>query len=260
LNPRRFPGSSGKAHLSHLIHRQTTITRKIISPSTSPRNPGRISRPFILAASGLIARASLLKGVDLMWSDFSLREKILLALLVLLLLGGALWKAAPAVLFPIRSDSPAEGGGLQPVEPAPAPEPEPEMIVVHLVGAVKEPGVYHLPAGSRVYELIEAAGGALEDADTDSINLARPLYDGEQVAVPRRGEAAATAPAENKVNINKASLEELVTLPQIGEGRAKRIIEHREKYGPFTDIKEIMDVSGIGEGIFNQIKDLITVY
>jgi competence protein ComEA len=205
---------------------------------------------------------SLLKGVEPpMWGDFSIREKILLALLVLLLLGGVLWKAAPAVVSTINPGRQAEQIGLLPQEPAPAPEPDPEMITVHLVGAVKKPGIYHLPAGSRVYELIEAAGGALEDADTDSINLARPLYDGEQVNVYHEGEAATDpAPAGQKVNINKASAGELMTLPQIGEGRAQKIIEHREKYGPFTDIKEIMDVSGIGQGIFNQIKDLITVY
>ncbi len=196
-----------------------------------------------------------------MWGDFSIREKILLALLVLLLLGGVFWKVAPAVVSTIDPDRPADQNGLLPQEPAPAPEPEPEMITVHLVGAVIKPGIYHLPVGSRVYELIEAGGGASEDADITSVNLARPLYDGEQVFIYRVGEAAADpAPAERKVNINKASGEELMTLPQIGEVRAQSIIEHREKYGPFTDIKEIMDVSGIGTGTFNRIKDLITIY
>ena len=81
------------------------------------------------------------------------------------------------------------------------------------------------------------------------------------MVIYRPGEAAAdTTPSEKKVNINKASAEELMTLPSIGEVRAQRIIDHREEYGPFTDITEIMDVSGIGQGIFNQIKDLITIY
>lgn len=200
-----------------------------------------------------------------MWGDFSIREKILLLLLVLLLLGGIFWKIAPIVLSPVvserLSDRLVEEGGPLPLEPAPELEPELEMITVHLVGAVQDPGIYHLPAGSRVYELLEAGGGPSEEADLDSVNLARPLYDGEQVVICRPGEAAANpSPAEKKVNINMASAEELKTLPSIGEVRAQRIIEHREKYGPFTDIKEIMDVSGIGQGIFNQIKDLITIY
>jgi competence protein ComEA len=198
-----------------------------------------------------------------MWGDFSMREKIFLLLLLLLLLGGVFWKIVPAVLSPIASDKLSdrlvEENGLLPEEQA--PEFEPEMITVHLVGAVQNPGIYHLPEGSRVYELLEAGGGPSEEADLNSVNLARPLYDGEQVVIYRPGEAAAdTTPSEKKVNINKASAEELMTLPSIGEVRAQRIIDHREEYGPFTDITEIMDVSGIGQGIFNQIKDLITIY
>ena len=194
-----------------------------------------------------------------MWGDFSLREKIFLALMVLLLAGGFFWKVAPALLSTLSPDSLPDQSELLPLEPA--PDPEPEMITVHLVGAVQSPGIYHLPVGSRVYELLEAAGGASEDGDTTAVNLARPLFDGEQVIIYFIGEAAADiAYAEGKVNINKASVQELVTLPSIGEVRAQRIVEHREKYGPFTDIREIMDVSGIGQGIFNQIEDFITVY
>ncbi len=191
--------------------------------------------------------------------NFNIREKVILSIAVLLLLGGVLWKAAPAVVSALKPGGPADRGDLLPQEPL--PEAEPEMITVHLVGAVATPGIYHLPAGSRVYELLEAAGGAAVGADITSVNLARPLFDGEQVAICRQGEAAAN-PAQpgGKVNINKASLQELQTLSSIGEVRAQRIIEHRDKYGPFTDISEIMDVSGIGQGIFNQIKDQITVY
>ena len=149
-----------------------------------------------------------------------MREKIFLLLLLLLLLGGVFWKIVPAVLSPIASDKLpdrlVEENGLLPEEQA--PEFEPEMITVHLVGAVQNPGIYHLPEGSRVYELLEAGGGPSEEADLNSVNLARPLYDGEQVVIYRPGEAAAdTTPSEKKVNINKASAEELMTLPSIGE-------------------------------------------
>lgn len=188
-----------------------------------------------------------------------MREKIILVMLLFLLLGGVVWKVLPAALFTADSAGQSEPAELLPQEPDPGPEPE--MIIVHLVGAVLNPGVYHLPAGSRVYELLAAGGGASEDADIASVNLARPLYDGEQVIIYRMGEAAAdSASSGQKVNINQASAEELMALPSIGEVRAQRIIEHRDKHGPFTDITEIMDVSGIGQGIFNQIKDLITIY
>ena len=199
-----------------------------------------------------------------MWEDFSMREKILLLLFVLLLLGGVLWKIAPALL-----SGPPEGL-VEEVEtsvPEGAPDNglEPETVTVHLVGAVKNPGVYDLPAGARVYELLEAGGGPTKKADLESVNLARPLYDGEQVQIYAAGEAGGAAAgeqaqAEQKININKATVEELQTLPSIGEVRAQGIIEHRDKNGPFTDIEEIMDVSGIGAGIFNQIKDQITIY
>lgn len=194
-----------------------------------------------------------------MLGDFSVREKILLVLMVLLLLGAVLWKAAPAVVSTIDAGRLNQQGDLPLREEV--SDPDPEMIVVHLVGAVYSPGVYHLPAGSRVYELLEAAGGVAPEADTGSVNLARPLYDGEQVVICRAGEAAAGAASSGgKVNINKATVAELQTLPSIGEARAKQILEHREKYGPFSDISEIMDVSGIGQGIFKQIEDLITIY
>ena len=199
-----------------------------------------------------------------MWGDFSIREKILLVVMLLLLLGGVLWKAAPALLQTLNSRGSAEQGDLLPLRELSfeaEAEAEPEMIIIHLVGAVFKPGIYHLPAGSRVYELLETAGGALEDADTASVNLARPLFDGEQVTIYRVGEEPADqASPGGKVNINKATVEELQTLPSIGEVRARRIIEHREKHGYFTHITEIMDVSGIGQGIFKQIEELITVY
>lgn len=203
----------------------------------------------------------------MMWGNFTLREKALLLVLVLLLIAGVLWKIAPQLVGPAASED--RSGKLieesTPYLSADHPEPEPEMIIVHLVGAVQCPGVYHLPVGSRVYDLVEAGGGPAEEADLEAINLARPLYDGEQVAIYRPGEAAAVNPAApaaagQKVNINKASAEELQTLPSIGEVRAQRIVEHREKHGPFTAVEEIMDVSGIGTGIFNQIKERITIY
>ena len=192
-----------------------------------------------------------------MWSCFSVRDKVILVILVALLAAGVVWRIyRPAALIP----------GMEKVDPLTEvqhpQEGEPELITVHLVGAVQTPGVYRLAAGSRVHEALELAGGPTDDADLERVNLARPLYDGEQVVFYRAGESPAPGsnPGSSKININLATAEELIDLPGIGEVRAQRIIEYREKHGFFTDITEIMDVSGIGTGIFNQIKDLITIY
>lgn len=188
----------------------------------------------------------------------SLNEKVVIGLLVLLLLGGGVWRGF---------ESKAGGPELMQASPGPTGsevETEPALITVHLAGAVVNPGVYHLPAGSRVYELLELGGGFNDEADRDYINQARPLMDGEQIYVLKCGENAtvsgSAAVGSAKININTAGAAELTALPGIGEVRASQIIAHREKYGLFTDIKELMDVSGIGEKTFENIAELITIY
>jgi len=137
-----------------------------------------------------------------------------------------------------------------------------EMITVHLVGAVNNPGVYQLPAGSRVYQLIEAGGGFTANAEDEAVNQARPLIDGEQVHIYQTGDLPdhKVNSSSALVNINRADVSELMTLPGIGEVKARQIIDYREKRGLFTDIKQIMSVSGIGEKTFENIAELITVY
>ncbi len=185
--------------------------------------------------------------------SFSSREKVIVGVLVLLLVAGVAWKA-----IQIR------GPGVEGVEyiaPQPSEEvEEEEFITSHLVGQVNNPGIYRLPVGSRVYEVLEEAGGVTPEADLDRVNLARPLYDGEQLHIvgPCNGDDA--GPGEEKININLASAEELMTLPGIGAGRAQRIIEHRDRYGYFTELNQLMEVSGIGEGIFSGLEELITIY
>ena len=189
-----------------------------------------------------------------MFGTLTSREKVILGLLAALLLAGAAWRLW-------RPPRPAvEPVGLE-TETGFAEE-EPELITVHAVGAVRQPGVYRLPAGSRVHDLLELAGGPTGEADLEAINLARPLIDGEQVQFYRFGESGAplSGSAPGKININRATAAELETLPGIGPAKARSIVEHREKNGYFKDITEIMDVSGIGEGIFHNIEELITVY
>lgn len=143
-------------------------------------------------------------------------------------------------------------------------------VVVHVTGAVSAPGVYTLPSDARVDDAVRAAGATAE-ADLSQLNLAQKLADGQKITVPTigsastsAGEGTATTPADASsdgalVNINTASLEELETLPSIGEVRAQAIITYRETNGGFRTIEELQEVSGIGEKIFADVAPYITV-
>jgi competence protein ComEA len=141
------------------------------------------------------------------------------------------------------------------------------MYGVHVTGAVNMPDqVLYLPEGSRVGEAIAAAGGATEEADLSQINLAGYIQDGQRIYVPILGENFSNienTPGENRenllTNINLATKIELLNLPGIGETYAERIIQHREENGPFEKVEDIMEVKGIGESKFNDLKDKITV-
>lgn len=142
-----------------------------------------------------------------------------------------------------------------------------------MVGAVVQPGVYSLPPGSRVKDAVQSAGGLLDDADHEAINLAALLVDGDRVRVPTQKVPTVTratlpgaiglpptlAVTAEPININTASLEELDSLSGIGPAIAARIIAYRQLYGGFKTIQDIMKVEGIGPTIFSNIKDLITV-
>lgn len=167
----------------------------------------------------------------------------------------------------------------QPIVLQPAPTKAP--IAVHVIGAVPRPGLYQFSEGARVQDAIDAAGGLLASSNTDAINLAALLTDGQQLDIPyRSGEArvdddsspslpgssqATATPVSSSnsngdlININTATLSELDSLPGIGPSLAQRIIDYREENGAFSTIEEIMDVSGVGPSTFENIKDLITV-
>lgn len=146
---------------------------------------------------------------------------------------------------------------------------ESKSIYVHICGAVKEPGVYELSAGDRADAAVKAAGGFLKDADEKAINLAEILSDGMQIYVPAMDEdygvagsslqGAKSAGNFGLINLNSASMEELMTLSGIGESKALAIIQYREENGRFASIEEIKNVKGIGDGIFEQIKESITI-
>lgn len=133
-------------------------------------------------------------------------------------------------------------------------------IYVYVCGAVEREGVYRLPAGSRIYEAIEMAGGFREDAAASEVNQAEVLQDEARVYVPTYAEVLSEdAQSDGKLNLNKATKEELMTLPGVGASRAESIIQYRNENGGFKSIEEIMLISGIKEGLFEKIKDLIKV-
>lgn len=144
-------------------------------------------------------------------------------------------------------------------------EPEAEDIYVAVMGYVAEPGVYVVPKGSRVYEVINAAGGVSEGGNPEALNLVGILEDGSTIYVPSEasyeGEAVIygpTEPDDGLININTASVNELKTLKGIGDTRASAIVEYREAHGKFNSVEDIKNVSGIKDGTFEAIKDSIT--
>lgn len=141
---------------------------------------------------------------------------------------------------------------------------------VYVSGAVKHAGLYRYYGTARVCDAVEGAGGFLKNADRASVNLARMLEDGEQIHVLTKAQAKkakkqALAPdtaadSQTKlVNINKATLEELMTLPGIGQAKANLILEYRTEHGGFTAKEDLMKISGIKDGVYNKVKDLITI-
>ena len=149
-------------------------------------------------------------------------------------------------------------------EQTPETTQAPALIYVQVSGAVKNPGVYSLPEGSRIFEAVELAGGLTEQADINSINQAQVLSDGQMIYVYAIGEAELknqeTAEKDDGlVNINTASVEQLMTLPGIGQSKAEAIVSYREEQGAFEKIEELMNITGIKEGVFSKIKDQIKV-
>ena len=136
-------------------------------------------------------------------------------------------------------------------------------IMVHVAGAVRSPGVYTLADGARIYEALEAAGGALSDADAHALNLAEPLYDGRRINVPfasEEGSPADTVEESGKVNINTATVAQLETLPGIGPSKAAAIFSFRQENGPFRAVDDLAQVSGIGPKTVESLTEHITLY
>ena len=187
-----------------------------------------------------------------------------------------------------RKAEPSDGSTGR-TELSDASSEEAKTLVVHICGAVSAPGVYELPAGSRIIDAVEAGGGFLPEADEACCNLAEEIVDGCQIYIMTKTESCADGQTEKKagiqtspdsdmqttdrnvrsnsapalenglVNLNTADIAALMTLPGIGESRAKAIISYREQHGAFAQIEDIMKISGIKQAAFSKIKDKITV-
>jgi competence protein ComEA len=173
---------------------------------------------------------------------------------------------APALVLSAASPSPQ----------ASADAGEPAELLVYVCGAVRRPGVVRLPAGARVADALELAGGPTGKAELSAVNLAAKVGDGQQIVVPERAASGASAavptaptaagstaapgaPGGALVNLNTASLEELETLSGVGPSTAQKIVDYRTANGGFTSIEQLMDVPGIGDAKYAAVKDSITI-
>lgn len=199
--------------------------------------------------------------------------RALAAVAVVVVLGAGFWawrsrpqaepvRSAPTVAGPESSGGPASG---------PAPKPTGELVVA-VAGKVRRPGLVRVPAGARVADAVEAAGGALPGVDVALLNPARKVADGELVLVGvtappgAAGEGGAPAgPAAGgvvpggRVNLNTATLAQLDALPGVGPVLAQRILTHRDQQGGFRSVGDLRQVDGIGDARYEQLKDLVTV-
>ncbi|KQX68899.1 hypothetical protein ASD06_17440 [Angustibacter sp. Root456] len=208
---------------------------------------------------------------------------VVVALLALVVLGArvvlARTAARPQPLAPATSTVKLAASGT-PLASTSAPASGAtvaSVVLVHVVGQVRHPGVVRLAAGARVQDAVKAAGGATGRADLAAVNLARPVVDGEQVVVPRPGEApppgtsavvptASSRPgsptgagASGPLDLNAATPEQLDALPGIGPVLAGRIVDFRSQHGRFASVDELGDVSGIGDAVLERLRPLVRV-
>jgi len=167
------------------------------------------------------------------------------ALVLLVVAGRTLADAGTATSQPARALVPERG--------AAAPK-----LVVHVAGAVRQPGLYSLAEGTRVADAVARAGGATAPADTAAINLAAPLADGMQVVVPSRVAGAAGGAAAGRVSLSSASLAELDALPGVGPVTAQKIVDHRLAHGGFRSVDDLDAIPGIGPARIEQLRELVS--
>ena len=183
--------------------------------------------------------------------DLSRRKLVIILIALLVLAGVGGFRYASYLMQDTSSGAKSA--------PLTAAQEEAGSIAVHVKGAVEEPGLYWLDAGSRVSDAVEAAGGAVSAADLDQINLAAVVADGSQVFVPYISEQCSLSSC-GPLNINTATKAQLEALEGIGETKAQAIVEYREAHGDFTSVDQLTRVSGIGQATLDKIREQICVY
>ncbi|HZR92820.1 MAG TPA: ComEA family DNA-binding protein [Gaiellaceae bacterium] len=170
---------------------------------------------------------------------------------------------AAKVLLP--AGAPRAAAPTLPVSTAPARAPRAALVVVDVAGAVRRPGLYRLPARSRVADAVARAGGASAKADLEGVNLAAPVADGEQVVVPRRTaspgaastRASGTPAPSAPVSLSTATADELDALPGVGPVTAQKILDYRARHGAFRSVDELDAIPGIGPARLEQLRPLV---
>jgi competence protein ComEA len=210
-------------------------------------------------------------------SLFGGRRDLVVALAVVAAIVGAIlllrFRTPPPRIAP-PATAPAPAPSAPASTAAPTGDPTPGELFVHVAGAVREPGLYRLPNGSRVADAIEVAGGPTARGDVDALNLAELVVDGAKIEVPQRGGANAAAPAAptpaastpagstpapSVIDINTADATALETIPGIGPVLAAAIVQHRDENGPFPSVDALLDVSGIGPATLESVRPYVRV-
>jgi competence protein ComEA len=160
-------------------------------------------------------------------------------------IGAALVSVVVGVVwFGVGAESTPAGA---PVPTAAVALPSEQVLAVHVSGAVLSPGLVTVQGAARVADVVLAAGGARHDADLSAINLAQPVRDGDLIVVPSIGSSPAAPKADDGIDLNRATADQLEQLPGVGPVLAERIVAHREEYGAFVEVEDLLDVPGIGE-------------
>ncbi len=239
----RRPEKSAKVRterLGRILDREQGSVRTAVNPIPTPL-------PMEPSAHRLSVRG---------WDHRSVRALTVVVAALLMIAGWWWWSGrahVPAAISEIVAAGVPIPGGIDAGAPPPTGIQDAPIVVVHVAGEVRSPGLVELPPGSRVSDAVTAAGGALTPDALTSVNLARPVIDGEQIVL---GGAEVQA-RDGRISINAASATELQELPGVGPVLAERIVTFREQNGPFTSLDGLLEVSGIGESTLRNLAEQV---